>query len=345
MANSVPWLPQYRGQLDTAANPIVPTPLPRYAIVTGSASGIGRALAERLIAMGYRVAVVDRDRLRLEQAAAELGDHAHPVAMDVADGDAWPQMIARLRADWPRVDLLVNNAGVLAGGELHHTDGESARSVIDINLGGTLLGCHAVVPWLIESRHAAQQPRSARGVPRPGVVNIASIFAELAPPGFAAYNASKAGVVTLSESLRGELQPHGLNVTVALPGVTPTGLFERATFATSELREVAERYQSGAELTAGRVADAVLDAAARGRRRVVVGARARRYAWLLRIFRDQTLSRVAAKTRAELGLPAAAPASQNGAAQPPSQPTTTNAAANRQRIPASDHATPAAQDR
>ena len=275
---------------------------PPTAIVTGGGSGIGREIAQQLIRYDYRVAVVDQHGETLADRCEGIDQQlALPCPADVADPAAWHQLIERLRSEWPRLDLLVNCAGVLACGELHHCQLADLQRVVAINLGGTINGCHAATPWLIESA-ATGRPRQ-RHLPRPGIINIASIFAMLAPPGFAAYNASKAGVVGLSESLRGELSPHGLNVTVSLPGATPTGLFERAEFASPTLAKSIERYLDAAELTAQQVGEQTLRAAARGRAYTVIGKRARRFAWLKRMAAEMTIRRVAERTRQQLGLP------------------------------------------
>ena len=173
--------------------------------------------------------------------------------------------------------------------------------VLDTNLSGTLLGCQMATPWLIESA-TAPLPRVV-GQPLPGILNIASVFGVVSPPGFAAYNASKAGVIALSETIRGELAPHGLNVTVALPGATPTGLFADAAFASAEFGDQTTRYMAGAELSPEQVAEQALAAAAKGQTHAVIGKRARRFAWLKRMAPSFVLNQVAKRARQQLGLP------------------------------------------
>ena len=277
---------------------------PRFAIVTGAGSGIGRALVTRLSALGWTVAAADING----EAAAETirslpspSPQTHAVALDVSEVDAWDELLAGLRGRWPRLDLLVNNAGVLLGGPLAETDLAALRRLVDVNLLGPLIGSRAATPWLLESA-SRRQPADRRS-PRAGIINTASIFAAIAPPGFAVYSATKAAVVAMSESQRGELAASDLNVTVALPGAVSTGLFERAEYRSAVYRDAAQRFVDRAELTAEEVAEQMIRAAARGRACVVIGRRARRYARLKRWLPDLTGRRVIAQAQRELQPP------------------------------------------
>lgn len=274
---------------------------PRYAIVTGGGSGIGRALCERLSSLGWAVAVVDLDGAAADETITRLptpSSQSHAAPMDVADPAAWDELIAELRDRWPRLDLLVNNAGCLIGGPLQDASPEAICRAVKVNLLGPLFGARAAAPWLVDS--------AARGVPADGlsplsgVINTASIFATLAPPEFATYSASKAGVVALSESLRGELAPQGLNVTVALPGTVPTGLFATASFTSPATAGMARRFADKAELTAEMVAAKMLRAAHRGELYTVIGREARRFARLKRWLPALTSRRIATRTYREL---------------------------------------------
>ncbi|TWT65397.1 3-oxoacyl-[acyl-carrier-protein] reductase FabG [Posidoniimonas polymericola] len=274
--------------------PTPPTPT-GYAVVTGAASGIGRAIADQLAAAGWTVA-------RVDCTEAESPD---AVRCDVAQQDDWLALEADLRQRWPRLDLLVNCAGMLVGGVLVDCPLEALTRVIDVNLRGTLLGCRVLGPWLIES--GGLRPAGLR--PRAGIVNVSSIFAAVTPPGFAAYNASKAGVLALSESLRPELAPHGLNVTVIAPGVVRTPLFKRSWFATDAFRDASGRFYDSAQLTPEQVAALALAAAAKGEAVAVLGGRAQRM-WLLKRLCPGVLrlyvERRAAKELAGMTQPAAA---------------------------------------
>ncbi|MEM6330093.1 MAG: SDR family oxidoreductase [Planctomycetota bacterium] len=294
-----------------------------YAIVTGGGSGIGRALCERLAGGGWAVAVADIDseaaqatadslrRLPNAQAAAApvtatpVAATPVAVALDVGDPVQWRRLIANLQARWPRLDLLINNAGVLAGGPLADCPAESLQRVVRTNLLGAMYGARAAAAWLMESSAARGANPGPAGGPRPGVINVASIFAAVAPPNFAAYSASKAGLVAFSESLRGELAPNGLNVTVGLPGAVDTGLYRHAEFAHAGIARAAARFVERAELTPQAVADGLLRAAGRGELYAVLGRRARWYARLKRWLPAATARRVAAQARREIDAPEA----------------------------------------
>ena len=213
---------------------------------------------------------------------------------DVSDSEAWKALREALQSRWPRLDLLVNNAGVLAAGLLGSLSETDLRRVVDVNLLGTIWGCRAMLPWLKSST------ASPGGALRRGIINVASIIASLSPPGFAAYNASKAGVVALSETLRGELRLHGLNVTVVLPGVVPTPLFGRAKYAEQRYATLVNRYAAESRLTPEEVVETALAAHRRGKLYAVAGRRARWFWRCKQFFPSRTIDALAHRTVREL---------------------------------------------
>ena len=269
------------------------------AIVTGAASGIGRAIAVRLAALGYRLVLWDLDHEGLRSLQVSLpptqGLEHELVVADTADADVWAGFASTLQHDGVSVALLVQAAGVLVAGRLADCQPTDVERLVSVNLTGVMLGAQAMAPLLA----ASQATGVATPLPR-GVLNIASIFATVAPPGFAAYNAAKAGVIALTETLRGEWKPLGLTATAVLPGVTPTGLFKRAAYADNQLRDMVNRHVGQAELTVDAVADAALAAYRRRRLIVPIGARANRYYWLKRWLPNVLLSRVADQANREM---------------------------------------------
>ena len=270
------------------------------AIVTGAANGIGRALALRLAALGYRLVLWDLDHEGLRSLQASLpsaqGLEHELVVADTANADVWAGFASTLQHDGASVALLVQAAGVLVAGRLADCQPAEVERLGSVNLIGVMLGAQAVAPLLA----ASQATGAATPLPR-GMLNIASIFATVAPPGFAAYNASKAGVIALTETLRGEWKPLGLTATAVLPGVTPTGLFKRAAYSSDLLRDMVTRHVGQAELTTDAVADAALAAYRRRKLIVPIGARATRYYRLKRWLPNVLLSRVADQANRELG--------------------------------------------
>ncbi len=243
------------------------------AVVTGAASGIGRQLALRLAREGYDLAAVDFDTAGLESLTTEIKSHCDAYLLDVTDPQGWDQIAESLTGR--RIGLLVNCAGLLLAGPLLDCKAADLQRVIDVNLVGAMLGCRTMGPLLVES--APNIKRRERPLPV-GILNIASIFAPLSPPGFAAYNASKAGLIAFSKTLRGELRPAKLNVTVVLPGITSTGLFDKARYTEDRLRSATQSQLEKADLTAEEVADAAIKAYRRRRRIATIGRRAGWYA-------------------------------------------------------------------
>jgi 3-oxoacyl-[acyl-carrier protein] reductase len=174
----------------------------RTALVTGAGRGIGAAVADALEAAGARVA-------RLDRTAPTTGDPA--LAADVADADQVTAAFAALDAAFERLDIVVNNAGVLLERPLVHTDAATFDRVVAVNLRGTfLVGREA-------ARRMTRPPAGGR------IVNVASDLAYLGRAGFSAYAASKAGVLGLTRSWARELAPDVL-VNAVAPGPTDTAM-------------------------------------------------------------------------------------------------------------------------
>jgi NAD(P)-dependent dehydrogenase (short-subunit alcohol dehydrogenase family) len=250
----------------------------RFAIVTGSARGLGRALAVRLAGDGWFVALADlndhgnAETLELVRQAGGDGRIEH---LDVTQPEAWQSLRQRLEADWPQLDLLANNAGVAGSGQVGEFALEDWRWLLEINLYGTIFGCHAMIPWL------KRNPSGAH------ILNTASFAGIASAPGMAAYNVSKAGVISLSETLSSELAPHRVGVTVLCPGFFRTGLLKDARMQDRADRARALLLMRNARFTAADVADAALRAMQRKECYVIMPARAR-HAWRLKRWLPRT---------------------------------------------------------
>jgi len=160
----------------------------KAAFVTGGASGIGRAIAERFVAEGARVAVADRDEPGARQVAASLGAAALAVPLDVTDEAAWIAALETVAAAFGRLDILVNNAGIGPLGTIEKTSLEEWRRVHAVNLDGVFLGC----------KHALPHLRRAGGG---SIVNMSSVAGLIGTPTLVAYGSSKAAVRMLTKSV------------------------------------------------------------------------------------------------------------------------------------------------
>ena len=186
------------------------SPQARVALVTGGSAGIGRALAEGLARDGYRVAITGRDPDRLEAAAAATG--ALGIRCDVRDPAAVDVAIARIEADFGRLDVLVNNAGVGRFLSLEDTGEDDWAAIIGTNLTGAWRVTRRALPLLLSSRGA--------------IVNMISVAGRQAFPLNSAYCASKFGLRGMAEALREELRGRGVRVINLLPGATDTPFWD-----------------------------------------------------------------------------------------------------------------------
>lgn len=185
----------------------------RHALVTGASSGIGRGLALALARRGTRVVAAARRRDRLEALVREIGaagGQAEALALDVGDGDATFAAVRAVDARLP-LDLVVANAGIGGITPGKKLDWTRVRDILTTNLVGAAATISAAVPGMV-----------ARG--RGHVVGVASVAGFRGLPRFAAYSASKAGLITLLESLRIDLKPTGVAVTTVCPGYVDTEL-------------------------------------------------------------------------------------------------------------------------
>lgn len=267
----------------------MPVDSPRLAIITGAASGLGRAFCRQVVAAPgpWHLAAVDLDGAGAQQTLAQIRQPGRVEVQcerfDVADADAWSELRQRLQADWPRLDLLVNCAGVCMSAEVG--DGALAdwRRVHEVNYLGVLNACHVMTPWLKQfgvTGGANLKPQASRL--SPSLISIASIMGLLPAPALAAYSASKAAVIALSEAMYAELRPHGVNVTVAAPGFFDTSLLDNGAFASQRHRDQADELVRTSVIDADLVARETLKASARGQLYAVMGRRAR---WFWRLKR------------------------------------------------------------
>ncbi|RRJ83530.1 SDR family oxidoreductase [Aestuariirhabdus litorea] len=183
-------------------------------VITGAASGIGRASARRLAKSGWRVGLLDRDGEALQGLQQELGEQSLGLALDVTDADAFARALERFVAFAGRLDAIVNGAGVLTVGDFESISLERQRALVEINSLGVLNGCYLAFPYL-------------KGQPGARVINLSSASAIYGVPGFAAYSASKFFVRGLTEALQVEWRRHGIHVCDIMPPFVRTPMVEQ----------------------------------------------------------------------------------------------------------------------
>ena len=189
----------------------------KNAIVTGGARGIGLAITQRLLASGANVTMWDRDQSALDATAKALNlkDRVHAVAVDIANPDSVREAGEKTINHWQRVHILVNNAGI-AGvtKKLWEFTPAEWQEVIQVNLSGVFLCCHAIVPHMMANKYGR-------------IVNIASIAGKEGNPNAAHYSASKAGVIALTKSLAKEAATTGVIVNCITPAVIQTDILKQ----------------------------------------------------------------------------------------------------------------------
>ena len=236
----------------------------RVAVVTGAASGIGQALALELARKGCHLALVTRRNKRgLEDTATGIEALGRKVSLHMADVSKREQMEAlpeEVVAVHGHVHILVNNAGVTLMGDLEQQTFDDFEWVLGINLWGVIFGCKVFLPHLMREGEAH-------------VVNISSIQGLLALHSQTSYVASKFAVRGLGESLRGELQPHGIGVTTVFPGMINTNVVRASRTAGEEgakLKEWTAKYFAAKALAPEKCARKIVRGIEKNKARVLI---------------------------------------------------------------------------
>ena len=249
------------------------------AVVTGAASGIGRALALRLARSGVSLALADVNEGGLEETRSLIGAGLK-TSLHAVDVSVEARVVAfaeEARQTHGRVHVLVNNAGVALGGTFDQLSLEDMRWLLGINFWGVVHGCKHFLPLL------RQQPEAH-------IVNLSSVFGLFAPPGQTAYTAAKFAVRGFSESLRHELDGSGVRLSVVHPGGIKTNIARHARPGThlkqsdteheNAVREAEQLFITAPEAAAERIVQGV----ERNQPRILIGPDATRVDWIQRLF-------------------------------------------------------------
>ncbi|WP_369600621.1 SDR family oxidoreductase [Hahella sp. SMD15-11] len=220
-------------------------PQKRVAI-TGAASGLGLSLARVFAGHGWKVALADVQDDAGEAAAQELARQTDAFYrhVDVRKTEDIRQWHRDITSRWGGLDILINNAGVATHGAIDLAPEEDWEWVIDINLMGVVRGCKIFVPTF-----------KAQGYGH--IINVASMAGLLHSPEMGSYNATKAGVVAVSETLLGELAPYNTGVSVVCPGFFKTNLAKTARSPDEGVQELIEKLFATSRLSADDIAEKV----------------------------------------------------------------------------------------
>ncbi|POP76814.1 sorbitol dehydrogenase [Pseudomonas syringae] len=203
----------------------------KSALITGSARGIGRAFAQAYIHEGARVAIADIDLQRAQATATEMGPNAYAVRMDVTDQSSIDQAIAAVVAQAGKLDILINNAALFDLAPIVDITRDSYERLFSINVGGTLFTLQAAARQMIAQGHGGR------------IINMASQAGRRGEALVAVYCATKAAVISLTQSAGLDLIRHGINVNAIAPGVVDGEYWDGvdALFARHENRPLGEK--------------------------------------------------------------------------------------------------------
>jgi NAD(P)-dependent dehydrogenase (short-subunit alcohol dehydrogenase family) len=238
--------------------------------ITGGASGLGRALAGRYAAAGWRVCIADLNEARGEAAVRELTGAADVLftRCDVRCEQDLQAAAEALQARWGGVDVVVNNAGVAQAGAIEDVSLEDWQWILDINLLGVVRGAKVFTPLFKHQGHGH-------------FINVASMAGLLDVPMMSSYNATKAAVVSLSETLQHELKDSGIGVTLVCPAFFKTNLGESLRTSSPAFRHTMDKLMASGRISAEEIAEQVFQAQQRGRFHCLPHADAR-WLWLLK---------------------------------------------------------------
>ena len=249
----------------------------KVGVITGGASGIGRALGEELARRGAVVVLADRQADVAEEVAAGVratGGQAAAAELDVTDFAAFQRVVRETVAVHGRLDYLFNNAGIGIAGEVRHYQMEDWNAVLDVNLGGVVHGVQAAYPAMLEQGFGH-------------IINTASMAGLTPAPGIVSYCATKHAVVGLSTALRVEAARYGVRVSALCPGVIRTPILEGGKYGKHlrpvDMNKQRARWDKLRPMTPEKFAPKVLKAVARNKPIIVVPAWWKLFWWLNRL--------------------------------------------------------------
>ncbi len=255
--------------------------------ITGAGSGFGAAIAHEYASKGWKVAVSDIDLARAENTLKELAREypdfkGFAFKLDISSESEWQSFAERIDTEWPGLGVLVNNAGVATGGNLEDSPLKDWDWVIDIDLMGAVRGC---------KQFASKFKQQGYG----HIVNMSSFAGLAGAPDIVSYGVAKAGVVALSEALRGELYPFNVGVSVVCPAFVKTGLLDNFRSADTKDKARITRWMNNSGVTAEDVAKQIT-AAVKKKKFLVLTHKNSRWFWRLKRWLPETYFKLLMKS-------------------------------------------------
>lgn len=187
----------------------------KIAIVTGGASGIGLAIAERFVADGIQTIVIGRDKTKLENVRNKLGNLCHTISFDLNDIAAIPSLVKDILKQFGHIDILVNNAGINLKKDFTEVTDEEFQRILLTNVTAVFALSREVVKDMIERKNGA-------------IINISSMASQYGLPKVIAYTASKSAIEGMTRAMAVELSPKGIRVNCIAPGFIATDMSAKA---------------------------------------------------------------------------------------------------------------------
>ena len=241
----------------------------KRVIITGAGSGLGRALALEFAKMHWNVVIAEINDSRAKETADQiknLGAKAIIVHCDVTKPADLDKTIETAKKELGGVDIMINNAGVSAGGFMEKISLEDWDWILNINLKSVIHGCRAVIPLFKKQKSGY-------------IVNVASYAGLVCLPEMCSYNMTKAGVIAISETLRTELSPSGIGVSVVCPSFIKTNLMDQFRSPDVRQRKLAEGFFSKSFLSVQTVAQYVIKSILRNKMHIIPQIDAKFLCW------------------------------------------------------------------
>lgn len=227
----------------------------KRVIITGAGSGIGRALAHEFAKKQWNIVIAEINDIRAKETADQvknLGGKAIVVHCDVTKPTDVDKVIETATKELGGVDIMINNAGVSAGGYMERISIEDWNWILDINLKSVIYGCRAVIPLFKKQKSGH-------------IINVASYAGLVCLPEMCSYNVAKAGVIALSETIRTELSPLGIGVSVVCPSFIKTNLMDQFRSPDARQRNLAQGFFNKSIMSVEAVARCIIRSISRNK--------------------------------------------------------------------------------